>query len=113
MRSPLVTGLMMRTTMLTRRIWRILPDTMMCRDIQDMTTNRCGAIQGTLIYNVSRASAGLNATAGAFSGTPWGPVAPGLAAVQSQLASAYSAAVSDAGTVGMPSRFTQQSLFKM
>ena len=45
----------------------MLPDTVVRWGMQDMTTNRCGAFKGTLIYNVSRASAGVNATAGAFS----------------------------------------------
>ncbi|KAK9821735.1 hypothetical protein WJX81_000006 [Elliptochloris bilobata] len=63
------------------------------------TGAQCGAVQGTTIFNVTAASAGLDAVAGAFAGMPWSPVDPGIAAAQTQLQSAYSSAVSNAGTV--------------
>jgi len=51
------------------------------------------------MFNVTRATAGLNVIAGAFAGEPYTPVDPGVAAAQAQLQTAYSAGISDAGAV--------------
>ena len=79
---------------------------------QGKAAARCGAVQGTTMFNVTRASAGLNVIAGAFAGEPYTPVDPGVAAAQAQLQTAYSAGISDAGAVrGLRSAGIRQCIY--
>lgn len=48
---------------------------------------------------MTAATSSLAVIAGAFAGMPWSPIDPGIAAAQTQLQSAYSASVNNAGTV--------------
>ncbi len=77
---------------------------------QGKAAARCGAVQGTTMFNVTRASAGLDVISGTFAGEPYTPVDPGVAAAQAQLQTAYSAGISDAGAVrGLRSAYASVS----
>jgi len=79
---------------------------------QGKAAARCGAVQGTTMFNVTRASAGLDVISGTFAGEPYTPVDPGVAAAQAQLQTAYSAGISDAGAVrGLRSAGIRQCIY--